>query len=979
MLRLDGTTKNYYTATETVAALRGVSLSFRRNEFVSILGPSGCGKTTLLNIIGGLDRYTGGNLYIGGRPTRDFSERDWDVYRNHRVGFIFQSYNLIPHQTILENVELALTIAGIDREERVARARRTLDRVGLAGMYGKRPNQLSGGQCQRVAIARALVNDPEILLADEPTGALDTVTSGQIMDLIREIAGERLVIMVTHNPELAEEYSTRIVRLLDGLVTEDTNPMTAEDEIAECERTAEQEAAREAAEEAALRAEGKVEKEIRRVTKKRREKAKMSLLTAFRLSARNLLSKRRRTALVGFAGSIGIIGIALVLALSAGIRGYVASMQDDMLSGNPVEITRTTYDLSALTSMMSVEDKKNILRSPNSVYVNSLIEYLAKTAEQMDNLMIRNDLTPEYTSYVTSMPEEYRAAVLVDYGIDLSHSIYTSLRRADGSVARPSVTALAATYTSMIEATKFRQFASYATSLGQLMAEAPNNPDYILEQYDLIGEESRLATKANEVMLVVSKDTQLTDLVLAKLGYYTEAEFLNLVRDATDDPLYNEELRKPEFTYDELLGKQLTFYPNNAIYAQKTYTVTDLPAEMQALAGTPMGDAMITNTLTALNDSIRGYAYDYAADAEKTTEAKGKLDLKVVGILRPKENISFGCLSSGLYYTHALAEHARSVNYDSEITTALREQAAAGGQDSLTGGNALLSMGQSSLPLRFGVSFEYDYLNPSDGARKEGNVGFVGGSILSTMDIGDMMSGMMGGGEGSSEEEEEKESPISFPDPYSLVSLSLSALGGGDKPISFSIYPTDFENKDLVTSWLDAWNEEGDITLPDGTVLTYEERTHVTYTDTLALVIHLINSMIDVVSTALIAFTSVSLVVSTVMIGILTYVSVVERIKEIGVIRSLGGRRKDVRHLFNAETFIIGFLAGLIGVVVTALLSLLVNLLIKVLADVSITAYLPWYQAVLLIALSVGLTLVSGLIPASAAARKDPVNALRSE
>ncbi|MBO7293587.1 MAG: ABC transporter permease, partial [Clostridia bacterium] len=425
-----------------------------------------------------------------------------------------------------------------------------------------------------------------------------------------------------------------------------------------------------------------------------------------------------------------------------------------------------------------------------------------------------------------------------------------------------------------------------------------------------------------------------------------------------------------------------TFYPNNAIYAQKTYTVTDLPAEMQAMAGTPMGDTVIANTLTALNDSISGYAYNYAADAEKTAEeAEGKLDLKVVGILRPKDEISFGCLSSGLYYTRALAEHARSVNYDSEITTALRAQAEAGGQDSLTGGNALLSMGQTSLPLRFGVSFEYDYLNPSDGVRKEGNVGFVGGSILSTMDIGDMMSGMLGGDaeENPEEEEEEGESPVSFPDPYSLVSLSLAALGGGDKPISFSIYPTDFENKDLVTSWLDAWNEEGDITLPDGTVLTYEERTHVTYTDTLALVIHLINSMIDVVSTALIAFTSVSLVVSTVMIGILTYVSVVERIKEIGVIRSLGGRRKDVRHLFNAETFIIGFLAGLIGVVVTALLSLLVNLLIKVLADVSITAYLPWYQAVLLIALSVGLTLVSGLIPASAAARKDPVNALRSE
>ena len=344
MLRLDGITKNYFTATETVAALRGVSLAFRKNEFVSILGPSGCGKTTLLNIIGGLDRYTDGNLFIGGRPTAEFGDREWDVYRNHRVGFIFQSYNLIPHQTILQNVELALTIAGIGREERVRRAKETLDRVGLAGMYHKRPNQLSGGQCQRVAIARALVNDPEILLADEPTGALDTVTSGQIMDLIREIAGERLVIMVTHNPELAEQYSTRIVRLLDGLVIEDTNPFAAEDEIAECEATAAAERAADELAEQELIAAGATEREVKRAARRRREKAKMSFFTAFRLSARNLLSKRRRTALVGFAGSIGIIGIAMVLAISAGISGYIVSMQDDMLSGNPITSTQSAYD-----------------------------------------------------------------------------------------------------------------------------------------------------------------------------------------------------------------------------------------------------------------------------------------------------------------------------------------------------------------------------------------------------------------------------------------------------------------------------------------------------------------------------------------------------------------------------------------------------------------------------------------------------------
>lgn len=993
MLRLEAITKNYFTATETVHALRGVSLSFRKNEFVSILGPSGCGKTTLLNLIGGLDRYTGGDLFIGGRSTRDFTDRDWDVYRNHRVGFIFQSYNLIPHQTILQNVELALTIAGIDREERIRRAKKTLDRVGLCGMYAKRPNQLSGGQCQRVAIARALVNDPEILLADEPTGALDTVTSGQIMDLIREIAGERLVIMVTHNPELAEQYSTRIVRLLDGQVIEDTNPLSPEEEIAECRATAEQEAARDAAEEAALRAEGKAEKEIRRATRKRREKAKMSFFTAFRLSARNLLSKRRRTALVGFAGSIGIIGIAMVLALSAGIRGYVASMQDDMLSGNPITITKTTYDLSAITSMMDTGDKIGLVRNPNRVYVNSLIEYLAETTEAMENLMVHNDLTKEYTDYVLSMPEEYRAAIKVNWGMDLAPSIYTSLTRVDGTTAHPSVTSLTAAYTSMIEATEFRQFASYATSLGQLMAEAPDNPDYLLSQYDLLGDGSRLATAKDEVMLVVSPNTELTDIVLAKLGYFTEAEFLNLVRNATDSDKYDAALRKPEFTYDELLGKELTFYPNDAIYEKRTLTADDLPEAMRPMA---------SFILPMLNGFLDGQLYDYAGDASEATEQDGKVTLRVVGILRPKEEISFGCLSSGLYYTKALADHARSVNK----TSAISEAVAKLGDTGLTGGAATLDLSKLGNPaltgaidLPFGISYTYRYADPESGELIGGKRGYVGSSILASMDLSDMMGGMMGGGtqggtQGGSQGGTAPASPISFANPYSLVSLSLADVGGAETPESFTIYPTDFEMKDRVTEWLDAWNrteqknEDGSKTdLPltytnangEAVTIAGADRSSVTYTDTLSLVINLINSMIDVVSTALIAFTSVSLVVSTVMIGILTYVSVVERIKEIGVIRSLGGRKRDVRHLFNAETFIIGFLAGLIGVVVTALLAILVNVLIKVLADVTVTAYLPWHQAILLIALSVGLTLISGLIPASAAARKDPVNALRTE
>ena len=417
MLQLRGITKDYVTASETVHALKGVDLAFRTKEFVSVLGPSGCGKTTLLNIIGGLDKYTSGDLIINGKSTKSFKDRHWDVYRNHRVGFIFQSYNLIPHQTILGNVELALTIAGIDKEERIRRAKEALDKVGLAGQYYKRPNQLSGGQCQRVAIARALVNDPEILLADEPTGALDTVTSVQIMELIREIAEERLVIMVTHNPELADKYSTRIVRFLDGLVVEDTNPMT-EEEMAEEAK----------ADEAIIAEAARLERENKKASRKAREKAKMSWFTTFRLSARNLLSKKGRTTMVGIAGSIGIIGIAMVLAFSAGIRGYIYSMQDDMLSGNPVEITETGFDASAVMDLMDVSAKIPKDKLADKVYITSVVENLAKMSESLERLFKANTITPEYIEYVKSMPADAYKAMLLSYGIDMSINLFTDFK-----------------------------------------------------------------------------------------------------------------------------------------------------------------------------------------------------------------------------------------------------------------------------------------------------------------------------------------------------------------------------------------------------------------------------------------------------------------------------------------------------------------------------------------------------------------------
>ena len=912
MLNLKSIKKDYVTSSETVHALKGVSISFRKTEFVSILGPSGCGKTTLLNIIGGLDHYTDGDLMIGSRSTKEYGDRDWDVYRNHRVGFIFQSYNLIPHQTVLGNVELALTIAGIGKEERIRRAKIALDRVGLSNQYYKKPNQLSGGQCQRVAIARALVNDPEILLADEPTGALDTVTSVQIMDLIKEISEERLVIMVTHNPELAEEYSTRIVRLLDGEVIEDTNPM-GEDEI-QAEIDAEE--AERLAEVEAINAlpEPKKEKRIKQ-NKKKKEKAKMSFLTAFKLSARNLWSKKGRTAMVGFAGSIGIIGIAMVLAFSAGIKGYVASMQDDMLSGNPITVTESTLDLAALTGMINNAMGDKIEKIPGNVYVSSLVEYIIKSGDTV----ITNDISEDYMRFVSNMPSEYYNAILYDYGIDLLPNIFVDFKvTPDSEPEHISVRQITDMYKELLSKTEMSSMSSFVDTLAPTLKQAPNNTDYILSQYDLLGD-SKIATEKNEVMIVLNSEDELSDLLLARLGYFTEVEFIEIINKANSEldseengteVEYNKALYRNYFSYDELLNKTLTWYPTDTIFNATT-------SESTGFGGA------LTTKITA--------NYTSTFDAPQDTG----MELKVVGILTPKDSISFGALTSGIYYTEALTEHIIESAKTSEFIKALSPE-----------------LEDESKKISYDFSYDFSYY-PADA--------FDGAEIIG-----------------------EKISTTASKTTYRSVSGSteekyVRALGGNAVPNGVSIYPISFEDKYLVTAYLDQWNDkELDLTV-NGTVLTGDDRQEVTYTDTLEIVIFMINTMINIISYALIAFTSVSLIVSTVMIGIITYVSVVERIKEIGVIRSLGGRKKDVSYLFNAETFIIGSLAGIFGILISVIASTILSMGLKPLIGYANIASLPVNQAILLIILSVGLTLISGLVPASSAAKKDPVVALRTE
>ena len=970
MLNLRSIGKDYVTSSETVHALKGVSISFRKTEFVSVLGPSGCGKTTLLNIIGGLDHYTDGDLMIGSRSTKEYTDKDWDVYRNHRIGFIFQSYNLIPHQTVLANVELALTIAGIDKEERVRRAKIALDRVGLSGQYNKKPNQLSGGQCQRVAIARALVNDPEILLADEPTGALDTVTSVQIMELIKEISNERLVIMVTHNPELAEQYSTRIVRLLDGEIIEDTNPMTEEEieaelKAEEAERQASEEEAKALAE-ATKTAKDKIKSIGKKIRNKRQQKAKMSFFTAFMLSAKNLWSKRGRTALVGFAGSIGIFGIATVLAFSAGIKGYVASMQDDMLSGNPIMITQTAYDFDIVTDMMNDVLPVDEIREEHKVYIDSLIEYIAKMDKYSNSFFIKNTISQQYTDYVKAMPKEYYSAMTFNYGIDPTYSIFTNFVHStpggNTATSRISIAALTEMYTSVLKETEYGDYSSYITQLVPSFSQAPNDPDYIRSQYDVYGE---VADEVDEVMLVLSKNQEISDVLLARLGIFTEAEFYNLVyKTATmSEPKEGEEV-KPEteimkelydptldvnsFDYADLLSGKYTFtwYPNDTLFTKNN----------------------------GMTSQLNPFSYHHDA---KDIEDEG-IDLKITGILIANENYQFGCLTPGIYYTEALTNHILEANANSEIVNYVKEK------------GGIPSFVSNGIPM--GVYYKYTYRHFFPKTLDNGSTelfaetyGLLGGSF-SIEDAMDSMADMMGGGSGSSGEggssggsgSGNTGTSVDINALANMKTISLRMIGGDTVASSIKIYPLSFDSKDLVTQYLDKWNSD-DVLSIGGVDYTHEERGNVKYNDTLELIISMINTMIDIISYALIAFTSVSLIVSTVMIGIITYVSVVERIKEIGVIRSLGGRKKDVRHLFNAETFIIGSLSGLIGIIATYGLSALLSAGLAPLINYSNIAFLRASDALLMVILSIGLTLISGLIPASSAAKKDPVVALRTE
>lgn len=886
MLKLTNIKKTYLLPNFEVRALDDVSVSFRRNEFVAILGPSGSGKTTLLNIVGGLDQYTSGDLIINERSTKTFKERDWDVYRNHRVGFIFQSYNLIPHQTVLSNVELALTIAGISKEERVQRAKDALDRVGLHDQYNKKPNQLSGGQSQRVAIARALVNDPEILLADEPTGALDTKTSEQIMDLIKEIASDRLVIMVTHNSNLAEKYSNRIINLLDGKIVDDSNPH----EIEEIEQ--------------------EVVEQVELI-KTKKEKAKMTWWTTFKLSLQNLFSKSRRTILTAIASSIGIIGISLVLALSFGVKIFISDMQEDMLSGNPITVESNTLDLDKMMDSMGMSEKVEMVKEDGKVNVNKIIEQLAKRASDADSMFVENNITQEYIDYVEGLSDEDVAAILYDFEVDIKPNLYFDFKETiDSEPINLSLTAIINIYTSILKDNEdTKTFANMISNFTNIAKKAPDNEEYILGQYDVLA--GRYATEKDEVMLVLSDDRSLTDLLLAQLGYYSQEEFLNVIFKEIGDPDYNPNLpARDYFDYDELMNRTFHWHSNDSIYKEP-------PLFLQNKA-----------------------RFLYSHLGEEVTPSNDSLELKIVGILEPNENIMYGSLRSGFYYTDELSQYMMEINRDSQIVNTMDD----------LGISSYTNMPYNNDNDMYAVMYLYEYT--FRGETKSNVPGFVGNvSMLSNM-LG-TMGGSMGG------------IPMDMPQIYTLTKRDL---GGEEIPSKISIYPTDLEHKSNVIKYLNAWNDQ------EG--LADEDR--ITLTDPLSIIFKMINNMINVITIALIGFTTLALVVSSVMIAIITYVSVVERVKEIGVIRSLGGRKRDVSNLFVAETVIIGFTSGLIAILFTYAASLIINLSVYRHIGFNIAVF-PIQYALLMLSISIFLTLISGLIPSRSAAKKDPVVALRSE
>ena len=890
MLRLDNITKDYIVGEETLPALKGVRAEFRKNEFVAVLGPSGCGKTTLLNIIGGLDRYTSGDLVIDGTSTKNYTDYHWDTYRNHRIGFIFQSYNLIPHQTVLQNVALALTIAGVGEQESKQRAQEALERVGLGDQINKKPNQLSGGQMQRVAIARALINDPEIILADEPTGALDSKTSVQIMELLKQISGEKLIIMVTHNPELADAYANRIIRLQDGCIVDDTNPYNSEKEPAQEQ-------------------------------KKTKFKVDMSFKTAFMLSLNNLLTKKGRTFLTAFAGSIGIIGIALILSLSSGFQTYIDNIEESTLSAYPVQIETEAADFDSQMSTAMTADKEQAERAKEEgkIYSNAMMS-------NMVNSMLAGVHHNDLASFKSYLEQEGNAiaqdAIDIQYAYGADLNIY-STDTSNGIVkTNPSPLLDDVGVKEMYEGTMFESMYDSRTNIWrQLIGDA----SFVGNQYDVVA--GKLPQKYDEVVLLVNKNNEISDYTLYTLGILDQGEFREMVKKVMDGKTDTGLSATQEgFAYTDFLGKEFAAVPTGAFYTKVGGTYQDR-----------------SGNEAYLKDLIAGKS----------------VKLKIVGVAKAKEESISSMEIGSIGYLGELSDYILKENNNTE---AVRAQRANRDIDIFTG--TKFDAGKFKITEK---NHQY-YLN---------------GEAITTDNVIDLikdyvpaqyLSMMKASLKKMSNAQLQRMIPQVMDQYSSLMSSStyednLSALGAGDKnkPTQILIYAKDFESKERIADEIEAYNTK------------VGEDKSIQYTDYIGTMLSGVSRIVNIVSYVLIAFVAISLVVSSIMIGIITYISVLERTKEIGILRAIGASKKDISNVFNAETFIVGFFAGMIGILTTVLLDIPINMIIAHLSGIHGVAKLPILGAVALVIISVFLTFIAGLIPSKMAAKKDPVIALRTE
>lgn len=870
MLKLENIKKDYITGDTAVHALKGVSVEFRKSEFVSILGQSGCGKTTLLNIIGGLDRYTSGELYIGGRATSDFRDRDWDNYRNHSVGFIFQSYNLIPHQSVLSNVELALTLTGVPRAERRRRAAEALEKVGLADQLNKKPNEMSGGQMQRVAIARALVNDPEILLADEPTGALDSETSVQIMELLKEISKDRLVIMVTHNPELAKQYSTRIIRLLDGNITDDTMPYSGDGE----EKT----------------------------EKKSGKRPSMSFLTALSLSLNNLMTKKARTFLTAFAGSIGIIGIALILSLSNGVNAYIARVEQETLSSYPITIEQAGMDISQLVSDLMGKNEPSGDREDGKIYSNNVMTEMMST---MVNGISANNLS-ELKKHIEKTADFSDNSSEIEYKYSTVMNIYDE----KGKRVNPNT----------VFSTVFPEGQSSGSGNMQMSSSFSNtevwtrlfeNKEFLKKQYTVIA--GRMPEKYNEIVLAVDKNNQISDYALYSLGLKDSTELEEMMKKAQAGEKI-EPTAEVSYTYDDILGLKFKLLCNTDYFEK--------------------------NADGTWSDKTEDSLY---VSSRLSSAAE---DITVVGIIRPADSSVANQTSGFVGYPESLMEHLINKVNDSEIVKA---QKAEPEKDVFTG-----------------RPFETD----ADNMTYEQLTAYI--ATLPEKEQAEYnayINQMTAAGKTEEQITEQFKAAIKQKNNNSTYDGNLKLMGVSslDEPSVINIYPKDFEAKEKISDLITEYNKG------------VKDTEKITYTDYIGLMLSSVTTIINAISYILIAFISISLIVSSIMIGIITYISVLERTKEIGVLRAMGASKKDVSRVFNAETLIVGFAAGAIGILITLLLLIPINAVIAAVTDISGLAVLPFAEGAALVIISMLLTLISGLFPSRVAAKKDPVTALRSE